>query len=400
MKSAPPSKSSAAARAALFDRPCVQIEAAIVSRRLFLGPVLNPATADEEPWTWNLALCDAVAGRDRGLQLASGIARRRHPVGEQLGGGPLHHLGVVGAHHVVPRRVVPVAEDVEMHVQIDQPRHHGVAIGVDDLGARRHGEPALIAHRDDAVAVDEHDGVLARRPAKAIDQIPADNRERRLDRGGRRLRHLTGGAGRGKSNGYGGDGLTRSGVSMRVGHRHRCAEVGAGRAGWPGPPLTTTPSLTTTSTSASAMMLNSGSPLTTMMSASLPGSTVPRSRPRPMMLALMRVAAEMARCGDIPISTWALISRQSRLGVEVHRCARIGAHAHDGTRFDELLQASFTEPLRAVGPGEVSEAVPVLERALNLFPDVRREVLLQLRILEPLWKLNRRRDRPTRDAPR
>ena len=55
-------------------------------------------------------------------------------------------------------------------------------------------------------------------------------------------------------------------------------------------------------------MLKSGSPFTTMMSASLPTSTVPRSADRPRIRALIRVVAEMARWGDIPRSTWDLIS--------------------------------------------------------------------------------------------
>ena len=64
------------------------------------------------------------------------------------------------------------------------------------------------------------------------------------------------------------------------------------------------------------MILNSGLPRTTMMSASLPGSIVPRSCPRPRMRAPMRVAAEIARCGDIPMSTCALISRHIASGLK------------------------------------------------------------------------------------
>jgi hypothetical protein len=61
-----------------------------------------------------------------------------------------------------------------------------------------------------------------------------------------------------------------------------------------------TPSFITISGSASAMMSNSGSPLTTMMSASLPGSIVPKSRARPKIRALILVALVIARIGDMP----------------------------------------------------------------------------------------------------
>ena len=58
-------------------------------------------------------------------------------------------------------------------------------------------------------------------------------------------------------------------------------------------------------------MSNSGFPFTTMTSARLPGSIVPSSRPLPMIWALTRVAAAIARWGVIPMSTCTLISRHS-----------------------------------------------------------------------------------------
>src|SRR5439155_1575776 len=60
-----------------------------------------------------------------------------------------------------------------------------------------------------------------------------------------------------------------------------------------------------------ATMSNSGFPSTTMMSASLPGSIVPRSGSPSTLRAFTRVAAMMARCGVMPMSTCALISRHS-----------------------------------------------------------------------------------------
>ena len=67
-------------------------------------------------------------------------------------------------------------------------------------------------------------------------------------------------------------------------------------------PLKTTPSLTTTSTLDSAWMSKSGFPLTTMMSASLPGSIVPRSEPRPS--ARFAIAhAEHGFTANVPLAS-------------------------------------------------------------------------------------------------
>ena len=65
------------------------------------------------------------------------------------------------------------------------------------------------------------------------------------------------------------------------------------------------------STFDSATMSNKGLPFTTMMSARLPGSIEPSSRPLPMICALTRVAAAIARCGVMPMSTCTLISRHN-----------------------------------------------------------------------------------------
>ena len=85
-------------------------------------------------------------------------------------------------------RVFRVAGQVG--VRIDQPWQQGLVAQVDDVGAGRNGQ--LAAGGGDALAADEHDGVVDQRPAAHVQQMRGlDGRHR----GGRRIGSAGGGTG-------------------------------------------------------------------------------------------------------------------------------------------------------------------------------------------------------------
>ena len=84
-------------------------------------------------------------------------------------------------------------------------------------------------------------------------------------------------------------------------------------------------------------MSNSGFPSTTMMSASLPGSMVPSVFPSENAGVDPSGGRDGAlrRHADVHVG---LDLSPQRLGVEVHRRARVGSHAHRAPDVDPLLQ--------------------------------------------------------------
>jgi hypothetical protein len=78
---------------------------------------------------------------------------------------------------VLPIAIADEAPD-EVHVRVDEPREHGLAREVHDLGALGNRDPR--ADRGDPVPLDHDDRVSNRRSAGAVDQDAGTDRGDRL----------------------------------------------------------------------------------------------------------------------------------------------------------------------------------------------------------------------------
>ena len=140
-------------------------------------------------------------------------------------------------------------------------------------------------------------------------------------------------------------------------------------------------------------MSKSGSPRTTMTSASLPGSIVPRSFPRPRITALTRVAAPIARCGDMPVSTWALISRQR---ASVWKFIGVPESVPMPIVTLASIHCAERAPSPSAFPGRSSRSTrgawKFLKELWTSLQICGPEVLLAARVLEPLGEGDRRRE--------
>ncbi len=96
----------------LLRRVHRDVEAPVMGLDPLLRPVLDPAAPDEQPGAGDLPALDALPGAHEGFELSAGVPHGGHPVGQELRRRQLHDLGVVRPHHVVPRRVVAVPDDV------------------------------------------------------------------------------------------------------------------------------------------------------------------------------------------------------------------------------------------------------------------------------------------------
>ena len=149
--------------------------AAVVALDLPVRPVRDPAHAGDDARPRNPAAFDASLRGGEGVGIARQIHRGGDAAQQELAGGDGHDVGIVRAVRAVPVLIVGVAEDVQVHVDVDQPRHDGHPAGVDDLGAvgRRQRLPA--AGRDDAVVVDQDDAAGQGRSPVAVDEQAADD---------------------------------------------------------------------------------------------------------------------------------------------------------------------------------------------------------------------------------
>ena len=119
---------------------------------------------------------DRPAQGEQLATVAAEVARRRDAAlehrarGGRLSVGP--HIRLVGE---LAARRGRQREAVEVHVGVDQPRHHRAPAGVDDAVAVG-GDFPVGDLGDDPVA-DQHGRALARRPAGSVDHAPAHERK-------------------------------------------------------------------------------------------------------------------------------------------------------------------------------------------------------------------------------
>ena len=149
--------------------------------------MLNERACHIQTRTGNFAARDALLHRENVIQTRTKIARRGDTGHQQLPRCNRHHRRrVLRAVQIVPALVVAVAEDVEMHVHVDQAGHDGVPVGVDHRRASGHWQFADAPDAQDSVAGDENHAVLEHRTAVAIDDPSANDGHRDFRR---RLRH-------------------------------------------------------------------------------------------------------------------------------------------------------------------------------------------------------------------
>ena len=99
-----------------------------------------PWTAHPHSWTRDLSTIDSIADRDTFVQRPGKVDGRRDTRHQQLFRRGRHDaLDAVLGDPRKPTRVVTVAEDHQMRVQIDEPRHHDAASSVDNRRVRRYG---------------------------------------------------------------------------------------------------------------------------------------------------------------------------------------------------------------------------------------------------------------------
>ena len=146
---------------------------------LLVRRVLDERARHKEPRTGDLVPLDLLLDRDDVVERRAEVARARDAGAEQLLRRDGHdEIGVARAVQVVPPLVVAVAEDLEVHVHVDEARHDGHAVGVDRPHARGNGDGAGRTDGGDALARDEDHAVLDRRPAVAVEDAAAGDGER------------------------------------------------------------------------------------------------------------------------------------------------------------------------------------------------------------------------------
>ena len=149
------------------------------SFRAGIGLVLNKRPRDIERRAGKLAAIDPVAHLDAFLQRRAEIARAGYAGHEQLMRGRRHDLAseTLGI-SFVPMVVVAVAEQHGVNVAIPKAGQNRHAFGGNDFGIRRDLEGVDRADGGDALAFDHDHAVGERRPAEAVDQTTADQRDR------------------------------------------------------------------------------------------------------------------------------------------------------------------------------------------------------------------------------
>ena len=89
------------------------------------------------------------------MERGAEVHRAGHSSPHQLFGSNEHHFGQTdGAlEKAVVAGVITISDQVEMHVQVDQPGHYGFATGVDDVGSCRNFDRTSVICGNDAPAV-------------------------------------------------------------------------------------------------------------------------------------------------------------------------------------------------------------------------------------------------------
>ena len=158
-----------------------------------LGPETHPAgdpgAGHQQAGAGDLAAGDAVAHREAGLERGPEVHRGGHPGEQELLRRDFHD--VLDVHSLLvdpgePAAVLAVAEDREVGVEVHHSRDHHPPAGVHHLGVRRNLQLRGAAHGDDAVALDQHRGVVQRGHVVAVEQHAADQRQPVLRRSGGR----------------------------------------------------------------------------------------------------------------------------------------------------------------------------------------------------------------------
>ncbi len=125
---------------------------------------------------------DSLA-RARRAEVAHGGDARLHGYARHR----LHDRNELVGEFVLERAGVRFTDMKQVTVGFPQPRQHAHAVGVDDLRSGWHCERPLTSNGADAIAGDQDDGVLERRPAESVDEAPAYQGERNLRLGLRGL---------------------------------------------------------------------------------------------------------------------------------------------------------------------------------------------------------------------
>ncbi len=81
---------------------------------------------------------------------------------------------------VVVIGILAVADQIDVHVCVNEARHHGPATGVDDHGVLGNLRIEFRADRRNAPVLEDHDGMMNRFCFVAVEQLSAHQRHRHL----------------------------------------------------------------------------------------------------------------------------------------------------------------------------------------------------------------------------
>ena len=151
----------------------------MVALHLFVRPVRNPTETRHHAGAGNLAARDALLSGDEGFRLARQVRHGGYPAHEELPRRGLHDFRIAGAVGAVPVLVVRVAENIHVHVHVDESRHDGHSGGVEEPGAVGDLERIPASDGNDAITVHENDRSGQWRSLVSVDQHATHDGERR-----------------------------------------------------------------------------------------------------------------------------------------------------------------------------------------------------------------------------